>query len=168
MSNQKKPFKLKTREGTKAGTVFVEISKDLLKEWEQWAEEQGYDLYDKPLEQTLPTFYKEDDKQFDESQAVDVTFDDNTVDGADIGELFSAEDLEKKTDLSPQQILAFARAKTFAQRYNSQTLNVFLKNYGEYAVSKNRKGRSEFVEAFKIKVLEPMGLGGINDDKKEK
>ncbi|MFW6129916.1 MAG: hypothetical protein ACOC56_01955 [Atribacterota bacterium] len=96
-----------------------------------------------------------------------VMFEDNEKEN-ELKDLFSQEDLEKKTDLSPNQILAFSRAKTLAEEKDVKILNQFLNNYAVYAISKGRKGRKEYVEAFKTKVLEPLGMGGMMKDEDEK
>lgn len=81
--------------------------------------------------------------------------------GNELQELFSDDNIEKKGDINARQVMALARAKTFADRYNNQILNDFINNYIVYSVSKDRKGRKEFVESFKAKILEPIGLGSL-------
>lgn len=81
--------------------------------------------------------------------------------GNELQELFSDDNIEKKADINARQVMALARAKTFADRYNNQILNDFINNYIVYSVSKDRKGRKEFVESFKAKILEPLGLGSL-------
>lgn len=79
----------------------------------------------------------------------------------ELQELFSNNNLEKKGDINARQVMALAKAKTFANRYNNQILNEFINNYIVYSVSKDRKGRKEFVESFRAKILEPIGLGSL-------
>lgn len=81
--------------------------------------------------------------------------------GKELQELFSNDNIEKKADINARQVMALARAKTFAERYNNKVLNDFIINYIVYSVSKDRKGRKEFVESFKAKILEPLGLGSL-------
>ena len=81
--------------------------------------------------------------------------------GKELQELFSDDNIEKKADINARQVMALAKAKTFADRYNNQILNDFIINYIVYSVSKDRKGRKEFVESFKAKILEPLGLGSL-------
>lgn len=81
--------------------------------------------------------------------------------GNELQELFSDDNIEKKGDINARQVMALAKAKTFADRYNNQILNDFIYNYIVYSVSKDRKGRKEFVESFKAKILEPLGLGSL-------
>ena len=81
-------------------------------------------------------------------------------DSKDIKVLFDDEDLEKKTDLNKLQVMALSKARTFANRYDSKVLNDFINHYITFSISKDRKGRKEFVESLKVKVLEPLGLGG--------
>lgn len=81
--------------------------------------------------------------------------------GKDLQELFSNENIEKKADISAKQVMAIAKAKTFADRYGNKVLDDFIKRYVIYSVSKERKGRKEFVESFKAKILEPLGLGAM-------
>ncbi len=81
--------------------------------------------------------------------------------GKELQELFTNDNIEKKGDINARQVMALAKAKTFADRYNIKLLNDFILNYIIYSVSKERKGRKEFVESFKAKLLEPLGLGGL-------
>lgn len=81
--------------------------------------------------------------------------------GNELQELFSDDNIEKKGDINARQVMALAKAKTFADRYNNQILNDYIYNYIVYSVSKDRKGRKEFVESFKAKILEPLGLGSL-------
>lgn len=85
----------------------------------------------------------------------------NDQTGKELQELFSNDNIEKKADINTKQVMALARAKTFADMYNIKRLNDFILNYMAYSVSKDRKGRKEFVESFKAKILEPMGLGSL-------
>lgn len=79
---------------------------------------------------------------------------------SDLKELFSNENIEKKTDLSNNQVLAMTKARIFADRYDNDIIKDFIQAYSTFAVSKERKGRTEFVESYKAKILEPLGLGG--------
>lgn len=81
--------------------------------------------------------------------------------GKELQELFNNENIEKKADISARQVMAIAKAKTFADRYDNKVLDDFISRYVIYSVSKERKGRKEFVESYKAKILEPLGLGGI-------
>lgn len=81
--------------------------------------------------------------------------------GKELQELFSNDNIEKKADINARQVMALAKAKTFAERYNIKVLNDFIINYIVYSVSKDRKGRKEFVESFKAKILEPLGLESL-------
>lgn len=65
-----------------------------------------------------------------------------------ITELTSDTNIEAKTDLNPNQIIAIARALWFAKRYNSKALNDFVKlALMKVLISKGRGGRKELVDS---------------------
>lgn len=57
--------------------------------------------------------------------------------------------LDLRTELNEIQIIQFARARAIAAYYKIPQLAVFVKNIERLSVSKGRKGRREFVEAFR-------------------
>ena len=59
-------------------------------------------------------------------------------------EVYSTENIELKTELTDRQIIAFSRAKVFANRYGCSLLNELVDNLSIYSVSRGRKGRKEF------------------------
>ena len=59
--------------------------------------------------------------------------------------LFSDENMAMKADLQPKQITAIARGKVFAERYNSKAMETLITHMLQLSVSKNRRGREEFV-----------------------
>ena len=62
---------------------------------------------------------------------------------------FTTEDIELKTDLTTNQIVQFARARRFADQFSIDVLNKFIYDLSVYSVSKDRKGRKEYVEIAK-------------------
>jgi hypothetical protein len=66
-----------------------------------------------------------------------------------IKELFTKKGIEFKTDLSPEQCAEIAKLRAVAKRYHIKAINDFVNNYIMLLVSKTRKGRGEFIDAFK-------------------
>ena len=66
-----------------------------------------------------------------------------------VDEIYSKKNIELKTELNDRQVMVFSQAKAFAKRYKVPLLKELVKNYSEYAISKNRKGRKEFSEISK-------------------
>ena len=66
-----------------------------------------------------------------------------------VDEIYSKKNIELKTELNDRQVMVFSQAKSFARRYKIPLLKELVKNYSEYAISKNRKGRNEFREIAK-------------------
>ena len=64
-------------------------------------------------------------------------------------EIYSKRNIELKTELNDNQIMAFSMAKAFSKRYKVPLLKEFIVNLSEYSISKNRKGRNEFKEIAK-------------------
>lgn len=60
--------------------------------------------------------------------------------------LFNTDNMPMKSDLQPKQITAIARGKVFADRFQSKSMNSLINHVLELSVSKNRKGRQEFVD----------------------
>lgn len=64
-----------------------------------------------------------------------------------VEELLSDANIEGKTDLNANQIVAIARASWFADRYDSDAMRVIVRYVTKYLQSKDRKGRTELVSA---------------------
>lgn len=64
-----------------------------------------------------------------------------------IDTLLSDSNLEGKSELNSNQIVAFARASWFAQHYDSKAMRVVIMYLLKYLISKNRGGRKEVVDA---------------------
>ena len=60
----------------------------------------------------------------------------------------SPEDLDARSDLNELQILHYARAEAMAEFYHSKILKDFVLSLKRKMISKQRKGRKEFVQAF--------------------
>lgn len=59
-------------------------------------------------------------------------------------EIYSTKNLELKTELNDNQIMAFSQARAFSKKYGVPLLAEFVKNISKYSISKGRKGRKEF------------------------
>ena len=66
-----------------------------------------------------------------------------------IDEVFSKEDIEVKTDLNNQQIVAFSKGKLYSDRFKSPLIGKLVDHLAIYSVSKDRKSRKEFTEISK-------------------
>ena len=64
-------------------------------------------------------------------------------------EIYSTKNLELKTELNDNQIMAFSQARAFAKKYSVPLLAEFVKNISKYSISKGRKGRKEFTDISK-------------------
>jgi len=64
-------------------------------------------------------------------------------------ELFEMKDIETKTELSAQQVILFNQKRTLGKLLKWDSLNECLRDFMLLMVSKERKGRGEFVEGFK-------------------
>jgi hypothetical protein len=61
-----------------------------------------------------------------------------------VSEIYSKKDIELKTDLNTKQIIAIAKAETYAGFYGSRLVANLCQTIMELSVSKDRKGRKEF------------------------
>ena len=61
-------------------------------------------------------------------------------------EIFSARNLEMKTDLTVRQINAITRGQLFAKEFKSKLMSDLCRKFMILMVSKNRMGRKEFAE----------------------
>ena len=138
----------------------INISKELYEKIKQEKESKSFNTYSEAVESLL-----NNEPEIQEVETADnlelVLAETKQDESKDLQELFSNENIEKKTDLSAKQVMALAKAKTFADRYKNKPLDDFINRFVTYAVSKERKGRKEFVESFKAKILEPLGLGAL-------
>ena len=62
-----------------------------------------------------------------------------------IQQLFTKDNLEMKTDLSPPLILAMSRGRIYQKYFHSKIMGDFIDNVMILSVSKGRKGRQELV-----------------------
>ncbi|MFW6130271.1 MAG: hypothetical protein ACOC56_03730 [Atribacterota bacterium] len=139
----------------------ITVSEETYKSLQKIKEEKGLNSFEEAL-----SFFPKEEKIPDENkdpQTLEYVLSETAKEdiGKELQELFSNENIEKKGDISARQVMAIAKAKTFADRYNNNLLDDFIKRYVIYSVSKERKGRKEFVEGFKAKILEPLGMGNI-------
>ncbi len=135
----------------------INISKELHDELKRVKSEQGLKTYDEALKA-----YFEPAEPVTKADNLELVLSETKNDESkDLQELFSNDNIEKKTDLSAKQVMALSKAKTFADRYKNEPLDDFINRFVVYAVSKERKGRKEFVESFKAKILEPLGISNM-------
>ena len=62
-------------------------------------------------------------------------------------ELFDAEDVETKTDLTPREIVAISKIKFMAEQYGIPVFHSIARNHMLLKISLLRKSRREFIEA---------------------
>lgn len=76
---------------------------------------------------------------------------DNTGNNSDVHriveELLSDNNIEGKTDLNSNQIVAFSRAAWYAERYDSEAMRIVIRYLEKFLQSKDRKGRLELTGA---------------------
>jgi predicted CopG family antitoxin len=139
----------------------ISVSEETYESLKKIKEERGLRSYEEAL--FFLSGGEEKEKQIEQPESLELIL--SEVEGEDTGkelqELFSNDNIEKKADINSRQVMALAKAKTFAERYNNEVLKDFIINYIVYSVSKDRRGRKEFVESFKAKILEPLGLGSL-------
>lgn len=61
-----------------------------------------------------------------------------------VEEVYSKDDIELKTDLTGEQVLAISLAQTYEERFGVKILDKFTEKFMLLSVSKGRKGRKEF------------------------
>ena len=92
----------------------------------------------------------EDDKSKDLEDKL-FGFDESQTGSGDISklikEIISNENIEGKTDLNANQIVAFARAAWYAKHYKSEAMATVILYLEKFLQSKDRKGRTELVSA---------------------
>lgn len=64
-------------------------------------------------------------------------------------ELFKLKEIESKTELTGKQVILMNQKRTIAKLLNWKTLEYCLDDFMILMVSKDRKGRLEFIDAFK-------------------
>jgi hypothetical protein len=64
-------------------------------------------------------------------------------------ELFNKKDIETKTEMTTAQVILINQKRTIAKLLNWQSLDDCLNDFMLLMVSKDRKGRAEFVDGFK-------------------
>lgn len=64
----------------------------------------------------------------------------------DSGRLLDKKDVEVKTELNDEEILTISKLRFMSERYNIPVLNAFTNNLMMLKISRNRKGRSEFIQ----------------------
>lgn len=64
-------------------------------------------------------------------------------------ELFEGKNIETKTEFSPKQVILFNQKRMIAKLLNWKSLKNALDDFMLLNVSKERKGRAEFVDGFK-------------------
>jgi len=77
-----------------------------------------------------------------------------------IKELFSREELHKKTDLNSRQLRVLPRAAIFAEQYQSAVMKRYIEVVMEMNISKERKGRQEMVS-----IIGQSATGMIEDER---
>lgn len=64
----------------------------------------------------------------------------------DSGRLLDKKDVEVKTELNDKEIVTISKLRFVADRYDLPVLNDFTNNLMTLKISRNRKGRSEFIQ----------------------
>lgn len=78
-------------------------------------------------------------------------------------ELFSKEDIETKTELNIKQIIVMNKKRMLARMLNFNELDKCLNDFMVLSISKERKGRTEFIEGFKGKQDREENMNSINN-----
>lgn len=106
-------------------------------------------LRDKSIKKTEQQLAEEQKAKQDIKSVLGI--DDNSSNNDDIhrlvSELINDNNIEGKTDLNSNQIVAVARASWYAERYDSENLRIIIRYILKYLQSKDRKGRLELKEA---------------------
>ena len=61
-------------------------------------------------------------------------------------QIFQSDNVETRTDLKENQLLKFAVARAYADRFDIPVIKSVLETYSIYAISKGRKSRDEFTK----------------------
>lgn len=86
---------------------------------------------------------------FDTIMSVDDNTKKDKTDLDVLNELFSGKDIETRTELSVQQVILINQKRTIAKLLDWDFLDNTLDDFMMLLVSKDRKGRAEFVDGFK-------------------
>jgi len=76
-------------------------------------------------------------------------------------ELFTAENIDMKTEMTIQEITNFSRAEFIKEIFAQDSLSIFIDKFERLRVSKDRKGRAEFVETVKDNNKDEGGLNNL-------
>lgn len=74
-----------------------------------------------------------------------------------IKEMIGVENLEIKTDLTDNMIVAMTKGNIYAKRYKNDLMSSLITTISKYRISRNRKGRDDIKEMAK-------GLGGYANE----
>lgn len=66
-----------------------------------------------------------------------------------LGELFQKKDIESKTELTGEQVVLINQKRAISKMLKWDSLNECLSDFMTLQVSKDRKGRAEFIDGFK-------------------
>ena len=76
-------------------------------------------------------------------------------------ELFTEESIDMKTEMTVAEINVFSRAEFIKEIFAQDSLSIFIDKFERLRVSKDRKGRMEFVETVKNRDKEDSGMGNL-------
>ena len=76
-------------------------------------------------------------------------------------ELFTAENIDMKTEMTASEVNSFARAEFIKEIFAQDSLSLFIDKFERLRVSMGRKGRAEFVECVKERKQDEGGLGNL-------
>jgi hypothetical protein len=79
-----------------------------------------------------------------------------------LGQMFSREDIEMKTDLQTKQINHFARGLLYAKTFKSTLMHDFVELQMTLLVSNKRGGRKEMQEMIRSSIAQEEQIGGLN------
>jgi len=103
---------------------------------------------------------------FDNILEVEEKKDKNNLDV--LKELFSDKNVKTKSELSAQQVVLVNQKRTIAKLLNWESLNSCLNDFMLLQISKERKGRFEFVDGFKAEREKEVQKSGWFSGFKEK
>lgn len=63
-----------------------------------------------------------------------------------VGALFSSQDIDLKTELTNKEILAISKLLFVSKQYNIKNIDVFINKLLRLKISKERRGRNEFIQ----------------------
>ena len=77
-------------------------------------------------------------------------------------ELFTEDNIDMKTEMKDSECNTFARAEFIKEIFAQDSLSIFIDKFERLRVSKDRKGRAEFVETVKDKGKDE-GIGNLGN-----